>query len=1418
MANVKTHSGSNRQKKSSLEDPMERGYRQKMRIIRGLTVRQASAKDLDLCAKWMYVFSRATKEESSARDYLLEQMLRQLQESGQLSLPFTNLANCSLELHMLLDEEGRQRLRHITPPQLVAPKPSSSSLMRRRLKSTPFEWRRRMLHLDHLEDQYWREEQTIWSPELSTDESPKPQHLPKISNPRNRGKTIGIKMNVSVLSPRVQRDLCERERKQHDILKRRERDRVDKELRDRERDRQKALLAQKHKMDRQKLEKDRQLRDRQLQEQQKKVKERRDYERYLLLKKREKQSEQEQRALSQRRPITPSSQDVEMIQQVGQELKQNLEQDTKRKIRHVSQKSMNVLGETDATQSERREQQFHLRAENIKRKVLAYEQLKEYHRRRARAERERQLRKRAELEVRIARSEIHVIGENNQKAMYEEARKKKIVGQSKEKYENHLETDGPGNFERKSELELKSREQSKKCERTRGRKRLETDQNDVKCFLSGKEKEEIDLKDDIERKRKSESKVIKERQERNYLKLEKDRKHRDEIEKKQEHELKSLKERQEREEFERKVLEKLETEKKEREDFEKKRQEELKNLKERQEREEFERKELEKRLDADKNEKADLERKREQELKDTREREEFEQKVLQKLENERKEREEFERKTREERELEEKKIDELKIKLNEVQERENKRNEERKKREFEKKEQEECERLAKEEEHIRKQRVLEKLKRNKCEREEMEKQEKAEDLKRQQIIRRWLQMEDQEERKERDHERQKRIIEECKKKIQDSATQQREREENYLLKREKLIKDRQEMEKLEEECLRRIEEENQLVKRYEEEHLQRHRRDGEQKDRTQRHQQVRQAMEREHQIERETREVAKKMRKHLEMRLELHQKNEVQQNKYEEIGVRKSESLEKFAKSEDQKTIAIRRSSKVEAQNALVEKPPGDMAQGSTSKDGREEVCDQPKADLYQSVGVRLNKLQESNSKISEQVQEQRQVLQELRLEAGEQNPLNKRISQRKSIMTFKKNNGTTTEDNAQHPTTQNPMLTSSHEYFQPGSLKSCGERWSRFIGSEDDSEAEDSPIQRNNCCVSSSSENNSCPEPCYSLVGSYCPVQNTYTVVQQSVSPSPYGNTEQQKAYGSYVRNRVAEWRKKLRSSSYFTENKEPEQRERAGREAGDFGLTYSILTGKKRYPQIKTTEISPDKMRLTEDHTQQRRVLGQLLGKSRTFDYHPDILAAENCLLKKKLSEARVKAKNKYVQEAIWQTARNLISVFQNKEAYTSSEDEGETLENEKLEQIYLQETKNKMNLPRPVFKMLMEALFRSNVDIPPNLMEKISVLDIELEMHVKKICNRIFARKGEKLLWRKADQLMDQQRHWQSCRTAEMYRDSDKTLRQWSRLTKNSMLRITDLFHDFCDMNDPLSCLTLQTVKRLYTEWQTQRFSFD
>lgn len=184
----------NNRKGVSAEERLERSCRLKMDIIRGLIRGQESAEDRALCANWLKFLSRSAKDEARARDCLLEQMVRQLRELGHLSLPFTTQADCRTELRLLLDEEGRQRLRRLNPPVVVAPQSSRTGLRSRSRsrRTSPFVWRQRVQHLNTLEEQYRREEQELWRNEFSVSSQPREGA---------ENKEIGIQVDMPVLSP-----------------------------------------------------------------------------------------------------------------------------------------------------------------------------------------------------------------------------------------------------------------------------------------------------------------------------------------------------------------------------------------------------------------------------------------------------------------------------------------------------------------------------------------------------------------------------------------------------------------------------------------------------------------------------------------------------------------------------------------------------------------------------------------------------------------------------------------------------------------------------------------------------------------------------------------------------------------------------------------------------------------------------------------------------------------------------------------------------------------------------------------------------------------------------------------------------------------------------------------------------------------
>ncbi|XP_017130582.1 trichohyalin [Drosophila elegans] len=1148
-----------------------------------------------------------------------------------------------------LERSCRQK-RRSSPPHLLAPMPSSNNLARRRCSSSTFEWRKRVQHLDHLEDQYMRDEQEMWNLEFSAEECPKREQPPiRVKPNKKRAKTVGVQVNVPGLSARAERDLCERERKQRQILLRRERERVERQLREQERDRQRTLLAKQQQLDRQRLEKARQQRDRRLREQQQKVKERRDYERYLLFKKREEQRLQDQCSRARRRPSTPSSQNVELVEEVGIVLQQASRQDPKQNLRHMSLTAMTVPAESDPSQSARREQQLHLRAENVRQKVLAYEKLKEFHREKARAKRDRQLRMR---DVEVSRTQFGDAEMTNLKETTEEEARKK-----------------------------------QKKERTQGHQKKE---------MFEQLKSEIVQMEDLKGK---------------------------------------AMQRQERE------------------------------------------------------------------------------------------------------------IKELKMKLNEVQDREKRYNEVIKRisqnsKELEKREKDECERLAEEEELLREKRLLEKLKRSKSERDELDRKAREEDLKREQILTRWVQMQELQEKRETE-EREERLksVVECERKIEETVNTEDKANKQSV------------------EGLDRLKEVNDHLS-HQSEKL-----DQKEKERDERLRQMRERREQVIQLECEKREFANNLKEQFEKLLESHKKDELLQNHLEKTRLKKSQDLvtievetaiksqncedqateeaqirEDSIPTQDTRIIASEGKTKTQPQN--MESPPGDVnpiQRSSSKKIPRGESNDfltkvqsccqqgepEPKGD--QNVRVWSSMLMEKNNRLKDQVLEWRQVLGELRLEAGqlaEQNPSGSRCQRKSSIAVQERkieNNPVAekvVDDKWSHLLKRCPKsgekASSSHEYFQPGASKTRSERWSRFIGSEEESEDKNLASQRRNRESSSSSENNPDKGPRYSLVDTCCPRNKIYTVEEQNIQPTPYGNSEQQKAYNSYVRKRVAKWRKTLRPNSLSTDEEEPEERESGGGKSNKLGLTYCTQTGKKRYPKIRKGTFKQK-----DDQVQQnQRVFGHLLKEARTSEYHQETLSGEICLLQRKLLEGQASATSQHSQKAAMQAAWRVIGLFQLDDAYASCEEEFETSGNELPEQIYLQETESKMKLPRPVFQTLMAPQFPSNL---PHLVEKMVVLDNELEAHLKKISNRVFARQGGKELRRKMDHLVDQQRRTQRLYLAKMCRESEEELlHHWRRLARNSLLGLREVFHDYCDMRDRLPCMAKQTIEGLYSEWKERRFA--
>ncbi|KAH8287376.1 hypothetical protein KR054_006524 [Drosophila jambulina] len=434
--------------KEERQDRLDRSCRSKMSIIRGLIRKQECAEDRVLCTNWLSFLSCSSKAEAKARDYLLDQMMRQLRQ-GKLSEPFTTHVNCRTDLHLLLDEEGRQRLSRSSEPQMEVPQ----KLIRDR-RTSPFFWRQRVKHLASLEEQYRREEQERWLHELMVDTAIKEAG-------------VQVELPVPVPAPQGEDDVLDPARQRQENKERRGRERL------RYLDQGLQNVTERRQSDLQRRAEVRQLREQHLHEQQLKVKERHEHERKLMIKRREAHSP---RSLSQSKQGTK-----ELAPEVEAEIKGVDVEPTKEVInfKPEPEKEARKLMKCKACHSvtsESREQQAVLRAENIKKKVLAYEELKQYHRKQALAERERlemeQLnRKKAEQEAEQGRSIGGRDGFNGRKKQGEE-RKTTPSGERDQKHVEKLEEreDALEESERRSRQEP-PREFQKPLEKERNQKR-----------------------------------------------------------------------------------------------------------------------------------------------------------------------------------------------------------------------------------------------------------------------------------------------------------------------------------------------------------------------------------------------------------------------------------------------------------------------------------------------------------------------------------------------------------------------------------------------------------------------------------------------------------------------------------------------------------------------------------------------------------------------------------------------------------------------------------------------------------------------------------------------------------------------------------------------------------------------------------
>ncbi|XP_020799416.1 uncharacterized protein LOC110177171 [Drosophila serrata] len=196
-------------KETTGEEHLERSCRLKMDIIRGLVSGQNRSKDRILCENWFNFLSLSAKHEARARDCVLDQMVRQLQQIGHLSHPFTTPGICGTDLQQLLDEKGRQRLFRLSNQERVASKPSRGK------RASPFVWRQKIQHLDTLEEHYRREEQELWHNEVSV------RSLPKLYTGI---KEVGIQVGLPMPIPRDNRGLLDRAPKKQQPKEQRDRE------------------------------------------------------------------------------------------------------------------------------------------------------------------------------------------------------------------------------------------------------------------------------------------------------------------------------------------------------------------------------------------------------------------------------------------------------------------------------------------------------------------------------------------------------------------------------------------------------------------------------------------------------------------------------------------------------------------------------------------------------------------------------------------------------------------------------------------------------------------------------------------------------------------------------------------------------------------------------------------------------------------------------------------------------------------------------------------------------------------------------------------------------------------------------------------------------------------------------------------
>nr|XP_017017954.1 trichohyalin [Drosophila kikkawai] len=332
------------------EERLKRSCSIRMGIIRGLIRGLEFAEDRVLCDNWLSFLSESAKDQPRTCSGLLEQMERQLREMGHLSKPFNAHVYCRTDLRVLLDEARRL---HSSLPEVVAPNTSAASPSR----GSSFVWRQRVRHLSALEEQYRRKkiEQRLNS---------KPKKVTAI-------KEVG----VQVEPPRREGDVSGRLPKKLEMKERLIRDNLQR-------------VAEQRQLDLQRKAEARQLREQRLLEQRLKVQEQRDHERNMMNKKREAPSHRTM-GLSRRQ-----KQDEAKVEQVSRGRAKEL------KKPEALQKSYKapLPSAGNCVRCEIYDRQAAMRAEIVKQKETDYEQLKQYHHKRALEERARLKKERLDRE------------------------------------------------------------------------------------------------------------------------------------------------------------------------------------------------------------------------------------------------------------------------------------------------------------------------------------------------------------------------------------------------------------------------------------------------------------------------------------------------------------------------------------------------------------------------------------------------------------------------------------------------------------------------------------------------------------------------------------------------------------------------------------------------------------------------------------------------------------------------------------------------------------------------------------------------------------------------------------------------------------------------------------------------------------